>query len=97
VITIREASPPLYTINPDSSHGQTQRQCTGDYKTEPIWRKIRQISGVGIGGRGPKEVIVEYWIGITCDEKERMKASSFRWARIWHPFIEGPPGLGAGP
>lgn len=83
-------APPLFLVNPDGSHGQTQRQCTDDYKTEPIWRKIRQISGVGVGGRGPKEVIVEYWIGITCDEKERMKVSSFRWARIWHPFIEGP-------
>jgi hypothetical protein len=85
----RWAAPPLHTINPDGSKGLTPRQCTSEFKTEPIWRKVREISGVGVGGRGPKEVIVEYWIGITCDEKERMKLGPWRWVRIWHPFIEG--------
>lgn len=81
----RWASPPLFT----EDGGQTKRQCTGDYKTDPIHKKFRALCGVMPRSRGPKEVVAEQWIGITTDEKERMKTAWQRWYRVWHPLIEG--------
>jgi hypothetical protein len=83
--TAKWAAPPLFIED-----GFTQRQCTGDYKKDPIEKRVREIVGLRPRSRGPKEVVAEQWLGISADEKQRMKASVRRWCRFWHPLIEGP-------
>lgn len=85
----RWSAPPLYVQNLDGSDGFTNRQCTGDYKKAPIEKKLRQLAGIKRNSPGPKHVVVETWLGISADEKQRMKVGQ-RWQRIWHPLIEGP-------
>jgi|SRR5580765_221025 len=88
----RWSAPPLFIDNSDigKSPSMTQRQCTGHYKIEPIARKVRELAGIKPGARGPKEVVVERWLGISSDEFQRMKLPQFRWEAVWHPLIEGP-------
>lgn len=40
-----DGRPPLMLINPDGSDGMTRRQCTGDYKIDPIEKEIRRLAG----------------------------------------------------
>lgn len=74
-------TPPLYLINPDGSHGFSQRKCTRDYKVRVVGRKLREL------GFGPKRP-VEQWIGISTDEVERMKPSGNQWQKNRWPLIE---------
>lgn len=60
--------------------GLTRRQCTQDYKLEPIFKKVRELIGLRPRQRAPKEPVVEQWIGISTDEIQRLK-------RAWSPFI----------
>ena len=81
----RFASMPLYTAG---GRGMGRRQCTREYKIEPIEREIRRLLGVGKGKRVPKDVAVEQWIGISTDELERLKQNPHRWAHNRWPLIE---------
>lgn len=75
--------------------GKLKRQCTSNYKVEPIEKHVRQLllkadkarkqkNGIYIN----KGVTVESWLGITIDEAERMKPN---WAKFiinrW-PLVE---------
>jgi hypothetical protein len=80
--------PPLFIVNPDGSQGMTRRQCTGDYKIDPIMRKVRELAGVPRRSPGPRQVIVEQAIGISLDEAHRMRDARFRWVRHVHPLID---------
>jgi hypothetical protein len=85
----RWAAPPLF-ISDEHGRGMTMRQCTGDYKKDPIQRKVRELAGIKPRSPGPAEPVIEVWLGISADEVQRMKAPTFRWERVWHPLIEGP-------
>jgi hypothetical protein len=80
--------PPLFLINPDGSPGMTRRQCTGDYKIDPIMRKVRELAGVPPRSPGPRSVVVEQLIGISLDEAHRMRDARFRWIRHTYPLID---------
>ena len=84
----RWASPPLFVKNGDDRPGQTLRHCTGDFKTDPINRKFRELCGVKPRSRGPKGVVAQQWLGIHAGEKTRMKLSQYRWFEVYHPLIE---------
>ena len=71
----RFASMPLFT----SSGGMGRRQCTNEYKIEPITQKIRRLLGLEKGQRGPKEVATKQWIGISTDEASRMKSHQSKY------------------
>ena len=79
--------PPFFTLNPDGSTGFVSRQCSGQYKIKPIMKKVRELCGI-TGRVGPKEVVVEQYIGISTDEASRMKPSQHRWSRHRFPLIE---------
>lgn len=68
--------------------GMLQRQCTQDFKILPITKKVRELIGLKKGQRGPKEVVVEQWIGISMDEAIRMKPSRLSYIRHRWPLIE---------
>lgn len=80
--------PPLFVLNPDGSHGMTNRQCTQDYKLDVITRKVRELAGIKPRSRGPAKVVVEQSLGISMDEVIRMKDAHFRWIRNVYPLID---------
>ena len=79
-----DARPPFFTL----SGGMLNRQCTQDFKILPIQKKVGELISHRPGARWPLDVRVIQWIGISCDEAQRMKPS--RLACIQHrwPLIE---------
>lgn len=80
--------PPLFVEDARGKVGMTRRQCTQDWKIVPIERRIRELLGLKKGARGPKEPVVEQWIGISTDESHRMKPAYTRWIYKRYPLIE---------
>ena len=80
---------PTYTINNKTGKkGFTMRQCTNDYKIQPIRQKIRQLCNVAKGKHFPKDKYVEQWIGISTDEAQRMKPARDKYILNKYPLIE---------
>jgi hypothetical protein len=71
----RFASMPLFT----ESGGMGRRQCTREYKIDPVRKKLRELIGLKPRQRAPKHSVINLWMGISTDESLRMKPSR-------HPF-----------
>lgn len=69
----RYASIPYFVRNPDGSDGMGRRQCTSEYKLDPIKRKIRELLGARAPEfrRVPKGRVCEQWVGFSTDEIHR--------------------------
>lgn len=68
----RYASIPVFVKNLDGSQGKVKRQCTKEYKIEPVERCIkREILGLKPRQRAPLFPVVEHWFGISMDEAQR--------------------------
>ncbi|WP_421793967.1 hypothetical protein [Hydrocarboniphaga effusa] len=80
--------PPFFIRNPDGSKGIVRRQCTRDFKIDVILRKQRELIGLQPRQRGPREPMIESWIGISLDEKQRMSESMHAYIRKRFPLIE---------
>ena len=84
--TDRHGSLP-YFVRGELKVGKIKRQCTNEYKIEPIERFIkRELLHVPFRGRVKKGVIVEQWRGISTDEAHRMKPSSTPWIKVRYPL-----------
>lgn len=83
-----DGRPPLFVRNPNGSRGILKRQCTDDFKIDPIEREVRRLLGLKPRQRWPKEPVVEQWIGISLDEVVRIKASRRPAIVRRHPLIE---------
>lgn len=81
----RFASVPFFTRDKDGNVGMAWRQCTNEYKIQPVNKKIRSLLGYKPHQR-VKEV-VHLWKGISTDEIQRVKPSSERWQVAEHPLI----------
>ncbi len=70
----RYASIPYYVRNPNGTEGMGRRQCTGEYKLDPINRKVRELLGAAAPDfrRVPKGRVAEQWIGFSTDEIHRV-------------------------
>ena len=80
---------PFFTKNAETGKkGMLRRQCTNDYKIQPIRKKIRELCGVEKGKHFPKDKYVEQWIGISMDEIMRMKPARDKYILYRHPLIE---------
>jgi len=82
----RFASMPVFTKNLDGKKGMLRRQCTGEYKINPIQQEVRRLCGIK-----PHKWFkgqVEMWIGISMDEVERMKDNRTKWITNRWPLIE---------
>lgn len=79
-----DARPPFFT----AGGGMLRRQCTQDFKVRPISSKIRELAGIKRGSPGPREVVVEQWLGISLDEAVRMRDSPFRWLAFRYPLVD---------
>lgn len=84
----KNGRPPLFIRNRNGTVGFSRRQCTGDFKIDPIVKKVRELMGLRRGQHGPKNPAVEQWIGISTDEIVRVKRSKHRFIHNRHPLIE---------
>lgn len=83
-------SPKRFTSVPFflESGGMGRRQCTKEYKVEPLMHEMRRLAGYRPRQRIPAAT-VEVWIGISTDELGRVRSAydaKWQWNR-W-PLIE---------
>ena len=84
---VRWASLPYFTANADGTRGQIRRQCTAEYKIQPVERWQRQYLGLAKGQKS-KSPLCEQWRGISADEWQRAKPSRVKWYKTRHPLLE---------
>lgn len=77
---------PLSVRNADGSLGKAHRQCTAEYKIDPIRKEVRRRLGYTKGQRWKHRL--HTWLGITIDEAQRMKPSPKVWETAHWPLIE---------
>jgi len=77
---VRFAAVPWHVRNPDGTLGMGSRQCTREYKLDPLRRKMREL----VGRKGHVEVC----IGISTDEAHRMKPARNLWQHHTWPLID---------
>jgi hypothetical protein len=78
----RFASMPLHVRDPKGDKGMIRRQCTREYKLDPIRRKVQEVHEAA--GRRP----VEQWMGISLDEISRMRTSDVRYITNRYPLVD---------
>ena len=88
-IGTRFVTVPAYCINKNGKKGIVRRQCTGEYKIQPIRREIRKWLCVKPHERIPAEAI-EFWVGISKDESRRMNGfrNDPKWLKSTFPLIQ---------
>ncbi len=77
--------------------GMGRRQCTSEYKLDPITRKVRELLGASPPDfrRVPRGRTCEQWVGFSADEVGRMSNYNDRlYLRTVYPLIEKEYGLG---
>ncbi len=82
----RFASMPFHVLNKKGEAAILRRQCTREYKIDPIEQKIRDLLGVA-KGRHVKQS-VESWQGISLDEMTRMRTNGRPWITNRYPLVE---------
>ena len=84
----RYASLPMFVKNTDGSVGKLPRQCTKEYKIQPIERFIRRtVLGLAPGQRAPEKA-VEHWFGISAEEyAHRGRKSMNHWQTFRYPLV----------
>ena len=83
----RYAMMPFYMTNPDGTRGMVRRQCTTEYKIQPLLKKQRELVGLKPGQRS-KNHLATTIIGISWDESQRMKDPAFSWLRHEYPLVD---------
>lgn len=82
----RVASLPFFTLDDKGNTGMVMRQCTDEYKIQPVRRAVKRFLGVKTA-REIKDPVT-MWMGISTDEIERVKPSQERWIVNRYPLIE---------
>lgn len=82
----RVASLPFFTLDKNGNKGMVMRQCTSEYKIQPVTRKIKEL--LGYKSRQKVKEIVHVWKGISTDEIQRVKPIPTAWQIAEHPLIE---------
>lgn len=83
----RFASVPWYMKMPDGTASMGRRQCTNEYKLQPLIKAKRSLLGYQPRQRVPKGSC-ETLIGISTDEASRMKDSREVWNVNVFPLID---------
>lgn len=78
----RMASMPFYVLL-DGKKSMIKRQCTSEYKIEPIRSALWRIAG-----RRSSPGKIEMWKGISRDEVHRMRDSDVAYIRNRYPLVE---------
>ena len=83
---------PAYLADQDGkAAGINWRQCTKNYKLDPIRKKVQEVLGVKPREALSDETWVEMWLGITTDEIARVKTSRLWWIGHRYPLIDDMP------
>jgi len=72
--------PPFFTLNEDGTKGILKRQCTPDYKTHPTNSFIKKNID--------KKEKFRLWLGMSFDERERMRISTDKRRVNYYPLVE---------
>jgi len=83
----RFASMPLHVRNKDGGDAMARRQCTNEYKLQPILKKERELAGLKKGQRCTEHRITTL-IGISLDELGRMRDPAFPWIVNEYPLVD---------
>ncbi len=83
----RFATMPLYTLNKEGKSTMLMRQCTNEYKIQPLLKVQRELAGLKKGQRS-KEHLITTVIGISYDESQRMRDPAFTWLRNEYPLVD---------
>lgn len=84
----RFVSAPFYTLGGKGGRGgQGKRQCTREFKIEPLEKKERDLLGFLPKQRIPRGSC-EVWIGISTDEVVRAGAAFTSWTVNRYPLLE---------
>lgn len=80
---------PAYLADSDGDKaGINWRQCTTDYKLNPIRKKVQELLGVTAREAMADGTWVEMWLGITTDEIARVKTSRHWWIGHRYPLVD---------
>lgn len=71
-----------------SGGGMRRRECTRDFKLEPIQRQIKKLLGIERPVRRALDGHVVQLVGISTDEASRMKPSRVGWLDVEWPLID---------
>jgi hypothetical protein len=83
----RFAAIPWHIVNQDGTSAIGRRQCSNEYKLEPIMWRIRHL--LGVSRHTPiAPGSVEVMIGISKDEAHRMRPARQRYMTNRYPLIE---------
>ena len=83
---------PVYLADQEgNADGINWRQCTKNYKLDPIRRAVQEMLGVN-----PRQIVfpetnVEMWLGISTDEAMRIKPSRIWWITHRYPLVTDLP------
>lgn len=85
----RFAVAPFFTESDGKRGGMLRRQCTREFKIQPITKKLRELVGLAPRQRAPKNSILAIsYIGISLDESVRMKPSRLPWIEHRWPLVD---------
>jgi len=84
----RFAAIPAFTMGKDGRAAPLRRQCTREYKIQPIERRVRERMGLMKGQRAKGVIDVTALIGISLDEATRMKPSRTAWVTNRYPLVD---------
>lgn len=82
----RFASIPLFVRGQDGRSAPGRRQCTREYKIQPIEKRVREILGYAKRQRVKKHALG--LVGISVDELYRVKPSQTSWVTRGHPLVD---------
>ncbi len=83
----RFAAIPVFTRGSDGKAAPLRRQCTREYKIDPIQKEVRRLMGYKPRQRIPVDSVTAL-IGISLDEWKRAGDSKQRWVRNEYPLID---------
>lgn len=90
----RWVSIPYFTRNPETGkRGMIRRQCTTEYKIDPVHQKIRKLLGLKFRQKAKPGIQIQLWFGISADEAQRMRDSRYHFVENYYPLIEHDPPL----
>lgn len=84
----RFVSIPFWVQGKDGNEAPGRRQCTREFKIDPIKRYVRECLGLKPRQRAAGKFRVEEWLGISLDELQRAKPSRDAWIQTRWPLIE---------
>jgi hypothetical protein len=83
-INSRASTVPFFTRSPEGV-GMLKRQCTNDFKIQPLTKSIRK--SLGYKPRQKVKDEVKLWLGISTDESQRMRTNKVNWITNVYPLI----------